>query len=233
MDLGAARKLTWAINPSSRQLQQAVNRWFAQSTTREFINGLKNHYFSHLDEFDYVDLVRYRRRISSRLPQYRPFFEAAAKENNFDWQLIAAQSYQESHWDPQAVSYTGVRGIMMVTRETAKDFGLYNRLEAEEGIFAGTRYLARLHHLLDDSIAEPDRTFLALAAYNIGLGHLQDARQLARNMGKSDKTWRSIRSVLPLLQQKKYYQIWTMDILAARKQWRMWIGSEPTIRCWG
>jgi membrane-bound lytic murein transglycosylase F len=123
-----------------------------------------------------------------------------------DWQLIAAQSYQESHWNPRAKSPTGVRGMMMLTLETSRLMGLKNRLDAKASIFAGTRFLASLHQNIEDGVAEPDRTFMALAAYNLGYGHLQDARQLAKKLGQSTDTWRSIRSVLPLLQQKKYYQ---------------------------
>jgi membrane-bound lytic murein transglycosylase F len=139
------------------------------------------------------------------LPKYRPTFEAAASRHNLDWKLVAALSYQESHWNPNARSHTGVRGIMMLTRETAAGMGLEDRLDAENSIRAGTRYLARLHRQVGADVPEPDRTLMALAAYNIGYGHLKDARILARRMGKPDDSWHGVRSVLPLLQQKKYY----------------------------
>ena len=119
--------------------------------------------------------------------------------------MVAAQAYQESHWNPRAKSFTGVRGIMMLTQETAKTMGLKNRLEAKDSIFAGTQYLARLHELIGDDIAEPDRTLMALAAYNLGFGHIQDARTLAQRLGKASNTWAGVRAVLPLLQKKKYY----------------------------
>ena len=205
-DLETPEQLAWAINSTSLNLQREVLNWFSEPATQEFIKGLKDYYYSHLDNFDYVDLARFHKRIDTRLPKYRSFFESAAATHDFDWQLIAAQAYQESHWNPRAVSFTGVRGIMMVTQETAKSLGLTNRLAAEEGIYAGTEYLARLHSQIDETISEPDRTFMALAAYNVGLGHLQDARELAVKLGRSDRTWHSIRSVLPLLQQKKHYK---------------------------
>ena len=206
MTLGTPRQLTWASDPHNRHLNREIQAWFARKDTRETIRGLVDHYYSHLESFDYVDLARYRRRIKVRLPKYRAFFESAAKKFKLDWKLMAALSYQESHWDPKAKSYTGVRGIMMLTRETASSLGVDDRLDVESSILAGTRYLSRLHRQVGKTVPEPDRTLMALAAYNIGFGHLQDARILAHRLGKAKDTWYGVRSVLPLLQQKKYYR---------------------------
>jgi len=203
--LGNPKKLAWAMHPHNRHLQKAVANWFAQSDTQSRIQGLTDYYFSHLEEFDYVDLARYRRRIQNRLPKFQDHFKEAAQQYGLDWQLVAAQAYQESHWNPRAKSFTGVRGIMMLTQETAKILGLKNRLAAKESIFAGTRYLAKLHEMIGDEVSEPDRTLMALAAYNLGFGHLQDARTLAQRLGKPADTWHGVRAVLPLLQKKKYY----------------------------
>jgi len=203
--LGATKKLAWAMAPHNRHLKKEVSRWFARPDTRITIEGLTDYYFSHLEDFDYVDLARYRRRIMDRLPKYQPHFQEAALQFGLDWQLVAAQAYQESHWDPRAKSFTGVRGIMMLTQETAKSLGLKNRLEAKDSIFAGTRYLSKLHQSIGDEVSEPDRTLMALAAYNLGFGHLQDARTLAERLKKPANTWAGIRAVLPLLQKKKYY----------------------------
>ena len=206
LTIGHPQKLKWATDPRNRRLKQAITGWFDRIETRETIKGLKDHYYSHLESFDYVDLARYRRRIKVRLPKYRAYFEAAAQKYKLDWKLVAAQAYQESHWNPRARSYTGVRGIMMLTRETAASMDLENRMDIEASIFAGTRYLARLHRQVGKSVAEPDRTLMALAAYNIGFGHLKDARVLARRLGKPENSWHGVRSVFPLLQQKKYYR---------------------------
>jgi membrane-bound lytic murein transglycosylase F len=204
-DVGKPRKLAWAMHPQNRQLQREVARWFARPSTKNLIQGLKDYYFSHLEDFDYVDLARYRRRIQNRLPKYQTHFQEAALQYGLDWQLVAAQAYQESHWNPRAKSFTGVRGIMMLTQETAKTLGLKNRLEAKDSIFAGAQYLARLHQMIGDEVSEPDRMLMALAAYNLGFGHLQDARTLADRLGKPSNTWHGVRAVLPLLQKKKYY----------------------------
>ncbi len=204
--VGEPKKLAWAIHPQSRQLQKAVAMWFARTETRNLVRGLTDYYFSHLEDFDYVDLVRFRQRIRHRLPKYQTYFEEAASKYGLDWTLVAAQAYQESHWNPRARSFTGVRGIMMLTLDTAKQLGLKNRLAAKDSIFAGTRYMAKLHRMVGDEIPEPDRTLMALAAYNIGFGHLKDARMLAERLGKPSNTWHGVRSVFPLLQKKKYYR---------------------------
>ncbi len=204
--LGTPKKLAWAMNPQSRQLQKAVAMWFARTDTRNLVKGLTDYYFSHLEDFDYVDLVRFRRRIHQRLPKYQTYFEEAASKYGLDWALVAAQAYQESHWNPRAKSFTGVRGIMMLTLDTAKALGLKNRLAAKESIFAGTRYMAKLHSMVGDEVPEPDRTLMALAAYNIGFGHLQDARVLAERLGKPSTSWHGVRTAFPLLQMKKYYR---------------------------
>lgn len=204
-NVGKTRQLAWAMHPQNRQLQREVARWFAQSETQNRIKALKDYYFSHLEDFDYVDLARYRRRIQQRLPKYQTHFQEAARQYGLDWQLVAAQAYQESHWNPRAKSFTGVRGIMMLTQETARALGLKNRLKAKDSIYAGAQYLAKLHQLIGDDVSEPDRMLMALAAYNLGFGHLQDARTLAERLGKPSNTWHGVRTVLPLLQKKKYY----------------------------
>ncbi len=201
-----AQQLRWAIGRHKNKLQKAVEQWFALPKVGDLIRELIRHYYGHLERFDYVDLVRFRKKITSHLPRYIKYFKQAAAQYGLNWMLVAAQSYQESHWNPRARSFTGVRGMMMLTLDTARDMGLKNRMAAMESIFAGTRYLARLHSRIEERVPEPDRTYLSLAAYNLGFGHLQDARLLATRLGKSADTWPSIRTVLPLLQQKKYYR---------------------------
>lgn len=218
LNLTKGQKLAWAMHPQNRHLQQAAYNWFDQKSTQAKLKRLIEHYYKHLDVFDYVDLMRFRRRLRDRLPQYQKYFEEAAKKYGTDWKLVAAQAYQESHWNPRAKSFTGVRGMMMLTLETARLFKVKSRLDPKESIDAGTRYFARLHRRIGDEVTEPDRTHMALAAYNVGWGHLGDARTLALRMGKDPNSWQDVRSTLPLLRQKKYYR--TLEYGYAR-------GTEP------
>ncbi|MFN2350041.1 MAG: transglycosylase SLT domain-containing protein, partial [Thioalkalivibrio sp.] len=139
-------------------------------------------------------------------PRFRPLFETAAASHEVRWTLLAAQSYQESHWDPAARSPTGVRGLMMLTQPTAAELGVTNRLDPAQSINGGARYLADLRRRLPETIQEPDRTWIALAAYNVGMGHVFDARGLARDLGRNPDSWVEFREVLPLLAQPRYHR---------------------------
>lgn len=198
--------LAWVMHPQSRHLQRAIDQWFQMPSTVSLIERLKQHYYGHLGKFDYADITTFRKRLIHRLPKYRDHFIAAAKKHNLDWKLVAAQSYQESHWNPRARSFTGVRGMMMLTLDTARYLGIKNRLDPKQSIYGGTRFLAKLYHRIEEDIPDPDRTFMALAAYNVGWGHLEDARKLAASLGKQPNNWSDIRKTLPLLRLKKYYR---------------------------
>ncbi|MEC4673864.1 MAG: transglycosylase SLT domain-containing protein [Nitrospirota bacterium] len=146
------------------------------------------------------------KHLKTRFPKYREHFQKAAKKQNLPWKLLASQSYQESHWNRRAKSPTGVRGLMMLTRRTAASLGIRNRLDPVNSINGGAKYLARMQKRIPRGVFKRDRTFFALAAYNVGLGHIQDARTLARREKKNPNKWKDMRDILPLLSQKKYYK---------------------------
>jgi len=206
MPLSDEEPLAWMLPPESRGLAREIERWLVNTEDDGFLTMLNGRYYSHVEIFDYVDLARYQRSITGRLPRYRPLFEAAAESHELRWTLLAAQSYQESHWDPAARSPTGVRGLMMLTQPTAAELGVTNRLDPTQSINGGARYLADLRRRLPETIQEPDRTWIALAAYNIGMGHVFDARGLARDMGRDPDRWVEFREVLPLLAQPRYHR---------------------------
>ena len=142
----------------------------------------------------------------NRLPKLIPIFKQAAATHELDWRLIAAISYQESHWNPKAVSPTGVRGLMMLTQNTAKQLGIKNRRDPVQSTEGGARYFVRMKGKIPDRITEPDRSWLALAAYNIGYGHLEDARVITERKGGNPDRWADIRDSLPLLEKKEWYK---------------------------
>jgi membrane-bound lytic murein transglycosylase F len=146
------------------------------------------------------------KHITTRLPHYREEFQQAAGKTGIPWVLLAAMSYQESKWNRHAISPTGVRGLMMLTRSTAADLGIQNRLDPKKSIAGGARYLSRLFRRLPATIKTPDRMLLALASYNVGFGHVKDAQLLSRRLGKNPNRWDDLKEVLPLLAKKKYYQ---------------------------
>lgn len=205
-NLSREQPLAWALPAGAGDLEKAVNRWLRDFEADGRLAVLLERYYGFFEAFDYVDVSVYLRRIEKRFPQYRKYFREAAEEYGLPPLLLAAQGYQESHWDPRASSPTGVRGIMMLTRPTARAMGVENRLDPRQSIFGGARYLARMKERFADAVKEPDRTWLALAAYNIGRAHLHDAQTLARQQGLNPYLWRDIKQVLPLLSQKKHYK---------------------------
>ena len=144
--------------------------------------------------------------IKTRFPTYQEQFKIAGELQGIPWTLLAAQAYQESRWNRNAMSPTGVRGLMMLTRDTASDLGVENRLDPHKSISGGAQYLAWLYRRIPDQISDPDRTFVALAAYNVGLGHVKDARILATRLKRNPNKWNDLKTVLPLLAKKKYYR---------------------------
>ncbi len=210
--------LAWVLHKDSSTLKQVLNDWFVQYTELNQLSVLEQHYYYYVPIFDYVDIRALHRRIDSRLPKYQPFFEQAAKQHDLNWVLLAAQSYQESHWNPRAKSPTGVRGMMMLTLPTAKQVGIKSRLDAEQSINGGAIYMSSLMGRLPESIPDRTKIWYGLAAYNIGMGHLYDARNLARSLGKNPDSWEDMQEVLPLLANKKYY---------SRLRYGYARGSEP------
>lgn len=162
-------------------------------------------YYGYTKKFDYVGTRNFIRHFENRLPRYRQWFEDAGEEWGVDWRLLAAIGYQESHWRSQAVSPTGVRGIMMLTLDTAEYLGLDNRLDPQSSIFGGARFYARQTERIANTVAEPDRTWMALAAYNVGFNHIKDARTIVEWDGGDPNTWVDLSEALPLLSQRKWY----------------------------
>ncbi|TVV45421.1 membrane-bound lytic murein transglycosylase MltF [Thalassolituus sp. C2-1] len=206
-DLSEQQNIAWAFSHSrDDSLHQAANQFFGNKENAALLAGLEERYYGHLDKLDYVGAKRFLRQTSNKLDTYKPHFEKAGADHGFDWRLLAAVGYQESHWNPTAKSFTGVRGLMMLTRNTARELGVKNRLDPKQSIFGGSRYLAKLRERLGSDVQEPDRTWLALAAYNVGFGHLTDARKITEQMGGNPNLWLDVKEALPLLSQKRYYR---------------------------
>lgn len=194
------------LKESDSSITDSVNQFINTYKTSGGLEKQYNTYFRHLNVFNYIDSLYYLKRIQITLPKYQQLFKNAALDNGFDERFLAAISYQESHWDEKARSHTGVRGLMMLTLETAKRVGIKNRLDPKESIMGGAKYLNILKESLPDRIKEPDRSWMALAAYNVGLGHLEDARVITESLGGNPNLWIDVEKHLPKLRQKEWYK---------------------------
>lgn len=199
--------LAWAFKKSDDlTLKAVIDDFFTKIENQGVLSDLIEYFYGPAEKFDYVDSRTFVKRVTKVLPAYKPSFEKAAAKNKLDWRLLAAVSYQESHWKKNARSPTGVRGLMMLTLNTAETMGIDNRLDPEASITGGAGYLRTLINKLPRRITEPDRTWLALAAYNLGFGHLEDARILTQRQGGDPDSWHNVRERLPLLSKKKWYK---------------------------
>jgi len=206
-ELGEPRQLRWAYNRSlDTSLDIALERFFKQIDKDGRLEQLIHRHYSHVADFNYSDIQTFTGHIEKRLPKYETLFRKEAKAVGVDWRLIAAIGYQESLWNPRAKSPTGVRGLMMLTRPTAKQMKVTNRLDPAESIRGGARYFARVLERTSSKIIEPDRTWFALASYNVGFGHVQDARKITEKNGGNPNRWIDVKKSLPLLARKKWYK---------------------------
>ena len=206
-DLGPEQPLAWALKKSEDDsLLKAVNKFFTQIESDGSLTHLREKYFGHVDGITPVDSHTFLKHVRERLPKYENLFKAAAIEHDQDWRFLAAVSYQESLWNSNAVSPTGVKGLMMLTRDTANELNIKNRIDPYTSVNGGTEYFLSMHEKIPSRIGEPDRTWMALAAYNVGFGHLEDARILTQNAGDNPDLWMDVRKHLPLLSNKKWYE---------------------------
>ena len=206
LDLEIGDPIAWAFpKDTGDSLLARADDFLIESGRNGLLAEVQDRYYGHTRKFDYVGTRNFIRHYESRLPRYRALFEQAGRDWGVDWRLLAAIGYQESHWRAQAVSPTGVRGIMMLTEATAAYLDIDDRVDPENSIFGGARYFVRQTERLPDSVEEPDRTWMALAAYNVGYNHLKSARMLVEWQGGDPDSWIDLRKALPLLAQRKWY----------------------------
>ena len=206
LDLDIGDPVAWAFpKGTADSLLSRADDFLIKADRGGILAQVHDRYYGYTKKFDYVGTRNFIRHFENRLPRYRKMFETAGGEWGVDWRLLAAIGYQESHWRSQAVSPTGVRGIMMLTLDTAAYLGLDDRLDPKSSIFGGAQYFARQTERVADSVVEPDRTWMALAAYNVGFNHIKDARTIVESQGGDPDTWIDLSDALPLLSQRKWY----------------------------
>ena len=206
-DLTFPEPLGWAVRRSGGDdsLIKAIREFHDRIRNDGRLAGLLEQAYPFADSFDYVEARSFIDRYNEVLPELKPYFMSAADELGFDWRLLAAISYQESHWKKAARSPTGVRGLMMLTKQTARQVGISDRLDPVLSVHGGARYLSTLIDKIPERVPEPDRTWFALASYNVGFGHLEDARVITQKNGGDPDSWADVKKRLPLLSEHKWY----------------------------
>jgi membrane-bound lytic murein transglycosylase F len=204
-DLQRNKSLAWVANTRDASLLNRLGAYFTSLTADGQLAAILDRYYGNIRRFEYVEARDFIEHIETRLPLFRQYFKDSAASVGIDWRLLSAIGYQESQWTADATSPTGVRGLMMLTEDTARTLGIDNRLDPQASIAGGAQYFVMMRNQIPSRIREPDRTWFALAAYNVGFGHLEDARILTQMHGKNADSWDDVRKYLPLLTQEKWY----------------------------
>ncbi len=206
-DLTKPQPLAWAMaHAEDASLYNAMESFFNRIREDGTLSQLIERYYGHIGRLNFVELRTFVKHYENRLPKYLGFFKEAERLTDIDWRLLAAIGYQESHWNPKAKSPTGVRGIMMLTLATAEHMKIESRLDPEQSIIGGAKYLRFVENRLPEDIPEPDRLWLTLAGYNVGFGHVEDARVLTQQLGDDPDKWSDVKKHLPKLSLKKWYK---------------------------
>jgi membrane-bound lytic murein transglycosylase F len=206
LDLDIGDPIAWGFPKGAGDtLLARADEFLIKAERAGLLAQVHDRYYGFTKKFDYVGTRNFIRHFENRLPRFRQMFEEAGEQWGVDWRLLAAIGYQESHWRSQARSPTGVRGIMMLTLDTAAYLGLDDRLDPKSSIFGGAQFYARQTERVADTVGEPDRTWMALAAYNVGFNHIKDARTIVEWEGGDPDTWIELSGALPLLSQRKWY----------------------------
>lgn len=204
LDITDEQPVTWfSQKDGDNTLSAAMLDFFNTINEDATLARLEEKYLGHGDDFDYFDTRTFLRAVENQLPSLQPLFQKYARQ--IDWRLLAAIAWQESHWDPQATSPTGVRGMMMLTKNTAQSLGLTDRTNAEQSIRGGMRYLLDMVGKVPESVPQDERIWFALAAYNMGYAHMLDARALTLKQKGNPDSWTDVKQRLPLLSQKQWY----------------------------
>jgi len=204
-NVGRELKVAWAYSKAAdADLRQSVDLFFDKMRRNGTLDRLQDRYYGHTNRIQPIDAEAIIEKSQSLLPKLRAHFHEAQELTGIEWRLLAAIGYQESHWNPLAESPTGVRGLMMLTEDTADRMKVKNRLDPRESILGGAKYIGMLRDTIPPRIPEPDRTWLALAAYNQGYGHLEDARILTQRLRMNADSWLDVRKAYPLLRETQH-----------------------------
>jgi membrane-bound lytic murein transglycosylase F len=202
--IGQPRELRWRSPKSNLALTGKVERYFALIKKDGTLARLMDRYYGHTQRVDAQAAEAFQDKVKRLLPAFREMFQSAQQSTGIEWRLLAAIAYQESQWDPLATSPTNVRGMMMLTEETSAQLKVTDRLDPAQSIAAGAQLVAQLRQLVPERIREPDRTWLALAAFNLGLAHVEDARVLAQQQRLNPDSWTDLKKALPLLAKPEF-----------------------------
>jgi membrane-bound lytic murein transglycosylase F len=202
---GPARPVQWIVRQGARDLVAVIDAFFAEERRAGRLEKVMSAALRPPIDLTRNTLREFGALVDSRLAALQPLFEQASVQTGIDWRLLAALAYQESQWNAAARSPNGALGIMMLMPDTARALGVGDPLDARQSIEAGARYFVKVREQVPSRIPEPDRSWFAIAAYNMGYGHVEDARVITQKLGGDPDSWAEVALNLPKLSEEVWY----------------------------
>ncbi|MGU9978162.1 MAG: transglycosylase SLT domain-containing protein [Candidatus Oxydemutatoraceae bacterium WSBS_2016_MAG_OTU14] len=195
--LASKLPIAWILRHDSQEIANSLEKFEQSLRDNQELDNIIDRYYGHAETLHYsgrLTLLNGYKKISDNGDL--KLIQSVAKKYNIDWTLLAAISYQESHWKANAKSPSGVKGFMMITQKIADKFNVEDRYSIEQSLPAGTQYFLSLRARLNKNIAEPDRTWYALIAYNIGYRKLRQLMTTTRKRGVNPYLWVNLKQTI-------------------------------------
>ena len=199
--------LAWLINKNANDLNKLIQIWFQKLIRENRMVRFKDQYDAPFYKMSLLEYKQFRNDVKTKLPQWKKYFQKFSEKYQVPWLLIAAVAYQESRWESEATSYTGVKGFMQLTSQTALHLGVEDREDPIQSIQGGSFYLQYLYDKMPDRITRFERWIQALASYNAGYAHLRDIHRLAKARGMDPYRWKNLKILLPELSNEENLDI--------------------------
>jgi membrane-bound lytic murein transglycosylase F len=194
---------SWIVRKNNPKLLDAVNKFFKLNYKGLKFNIIYNKYFKNIRRI--TKLKNFTSKQKGKISQFDNLFKKYAKKYNFNWLMIASQSFQESRFNPKAKSWVGAMGLMQVMPKTGKMLGFNDLYNPDNGVHAGTKYMKWLKKRFKDSVPAKDKLWFTLASYNAGYGHVLDAIEVAKIMGLNPNKWfNNVAVAMTKLSKRKY-----------------------------
>jgi membrane-bound lytic murein transglycosylase F len=200
------RDLAWAVRPGDVKLRDQINGMLREVRRQPLFNVLKRKYFEATRNFKKERKDKFYASETGTLSQYDRLIQKHAEQHGFDWRLVAAQIYQESRFELKKKSWMGALGLFQIMPKTAKQLGIKDPHDPEQSIKGGLKYMRQLMAHYKDVPDDVERYRFAMAAYNSGFGHVDDARKLAREAGEDPLKWRTVANWLLRLSKREHYK---------------------------
>ncbi|MFA0961420.1 transporter substrate-binding domain-containing protein [Roseivirga sp. BDSF3-8] len=201
------QRIAWGVRKNAPGLLTEVNAWLERMKKKPEFYVIYKKYFKNNKAIQKRGQSQYASFAGNKISPYDSLIKDAASTIGWDWRLLAAQVYQESKFDPYAQSWAGAVGLMQLMPSTAETYGAKNLYNPNQSLKAGTKYIEFLQDMWLEKVADStERVKFVLASYNVGAGHVLDARALCRKYGKDPENWEDVEYYLVRKSKPKYFK---------------------------